>query len=165
MAWVLTTAAVAVVLLGVLIGQLGADDTLARARAEASERTLARAQLLEDTDPADPTDSARPGTGLARWTAPDGHEIEGRVVVGSARSAGDTVAVWLDSSGRIVGAPITVGSATVVGWTWGVAVALAGWSLLALLWTGVRSFTESRNAAAWAREWASVEPVWSGRVL
>jgi hypothetical protein len=36
--------------------------------------------------------------------------------------------------------------------------------VLVLLWTGVRALTAHRNAAAWAREWALVEPGWSGRV-
>jgi hypothetical protein len=29
------------------------------------------------------------------------------------------------------------------------------------LWCGVRRAVERRNAAAWAREWARVEPQWS----
>jgi hypothetical protein len=57
----------------------------------------------------------------------------------------------------------SAGTATVVGWTWGVAVVLAGWAVLALLWAAVRAATARRNAAAWAREWALVEPTWSGR--
>ena len=163
-AWMLTTCAGATVLLAAMIGQLGYDHTLVRAETEAAARTPARAQLLEDVDGTVLADGSRPRTALARWTAPDGHQIQGSVVIATRHTAGDGVPVWLDHDGRIVGAPMTGASATVVGWTWGVAIVLAGWALLALLWTGVRAWTVRNNAAAWAREWAVVEPSWSGRV-
>jgi hypothetical protein len=74
------------------------------------------------------------------------------------------VSVWMDRTGRLTQAPTSPANATAVGWTWGIAVALAGWAVLALAWTAVRTLTARRNAAAWAREWALVEPTWSGRV-
>jgi hypothetical protein len=163
-AWVLTTFAAATVLLAVGIGQLGHNATLARANAEAAARTPARATLLEDVDGTLPGDGSRPRTALARWTAPDGHETRGRVIITTRRAIGDTVPVWVDRAGHLVPAPMTASSATVVGWTWGVAVVVGGWATLALLWTVVRAWTARRNGAAWAREWALVEPSWSGRV-
>jgi hypothetical protein len=163
-AWVLTTCAAGVVLLAVLVGQLGAEHTLDRARAEAAARTPARAELLEDVDDATPADTTRTRTALARWTAPDGRAVQGRVLVTSQHTVGDIVSVWVDRSGRLTQAPTKPGTATAVGWTWGVAVTLGGWAVLALLWAAVRAATARRNAAAWAREWAVVEPTWSGRV-
>ena len=163
-AWILTTCAAGVVLLAVAVGQLGAEHTLARSRAEAAARTPARAELLESVDGALLTDGSRAHTAFARWTAPDGRVTQGRVVVTSQHSVGDTVPIWTDATGRIAQPPTSTGTATAVGWTWGVAVTLAGWAVLALLWTGVRAITARRNAAAWAREWALVEPTWSGRV-
>lgn len=163
-AWVLTTCAAGVVLLAVAVGQLGAEHTLARSRAEAAARTPVRAELLEDVDGATPADGSRSHTALARWITPDGRVTQGRVVVNSTRSVGDTVPIWTDRTGRLAQAPTSEGTATTVGWTWGVAIAIAGWSVLALLWTGVRALTARRNAAAWAKEWALVEPDWSGRV-
>lgn len=163
-AWVLTTGAAATVLLAFAVGQLGYEATLARSSAESAARLPARAELLEDGGGTLLADGSRPRTALARWTAPDGRETEGRVIVTARHAIGDTVPVWLDRTGRIVAAPITAASASVVGWTWGVAVALASWAALALLWTGLRAWTARRNASAWAREWALVEPMWSGRV-
>jgi hypothetical protein len=163
-AWVLTTCAAATVLLAVAIGQLGYDATQVRASAEAATRTPARAKLLEDVDGTLSGDSSRPRTALARWTAPDGRETQGRVIITTRHAIGDTVPVWMDRTGRLVPAPMTASSATVVGWTWAVAVVLGGWATLALLWTAVRAWTARRNAAGWAREWALVEPSWSGRV-
>lgn len=124
----------------------------------------AGATLLEDADGAVLADGSRPRTALAQWTTRDGREVQGRVVVSTGHVAGDIVSVWLDRAGRVVAAPINPTSASVVGWTWGLAVVLAGWAALALLWTGVRAWTEHHNAATWAREWAMVEPTWSGRV-
>ena len=163
-AWVLTACAAGVVLVAVAVGQAGVEHTLARARAEAATRIPARAELLEDIDPAVPADGSRSHTALARWTGPDGRVTQGRVIVGSKQSVGDTVPIWMDPTGRLAQAPTPAATATAVGWTWGVAVVLAGWALLALLWTAVRAATARHNAAAWAREWALVEPTWSGRV-
>ena len=164
-AWVLTTCAAGVVLLAVAVGQLGAEHTLARSRAEAAARTPARAELLEDVDGATLADGSRSRTALARWITPDGRVTQGRVVVTSTalrrRHRADLDGPHRAHSSQ---APTSEGTATAVGWTWGVAVAIAGWSVLALLWTGVRALTARRNAAAWAKEWALVEPDWSGRV-
>lgn len=163
-AWLLTTGAVGVVLLAVLVGQVGYAHTAARSHAEAATRTPTRARLLEDVDGTAVTDGGRPRTVLAQWDAPDGHEAQGRVVVSTRHAAGDSLSIWTDRAGRVVPAPLSVGSAVIVAWMWGLAVALAGWALLALVWTAVRAWTARRNAAAWAREWAGVEPWWSGRV-
>lgn len=163
-AWVLTTCAAAVVLLAIAVGHLGAEHTLARSRVETAARTPARAELLEDVDGASLTDSSRTRTALARWTGPDGRVAQGRVLVTTQHTVGDAVSIWVDRTGTLTQAPTKSGTATAVGWTWGVAVTLGGWAVLALLWAAVRAATARRNAAAWAREWAVVEPTWSGRV-
>lgn len=163
-AWLLTSLAAGTVLLAIGVGQMGHDHALLRASTESAARTPAGATLLEDADGTLLADGSRPRTALARWTTPDGREVQGRVVVTTRHVAGDVVPVWLDRTGRLVAAPISPASASVVGWTWGVAVVLGGWAVLALLWTGVRAWTTHRNAATWAREWAMVEPTWSGRV-
>lgn len=163
-AWLLTSLAAGIVLLAVGIGQMGHDHTLQRASAESAARTPAAATLLEDADGALLVDGSRPRTALAQWNTADGREVQGRIVVSTRHVAGDIVSVWLDRTGHVVAAPINPTSASVVGWTWGLAVVLAGWAVLALLWTGVRAWTEHHNAATWAREWAMVEPTWSGRV-
>jgi len=163
-AWVLTSCAAGVVLLAMAVGQAGAAHTLERSRAEAAARTPARAELLEDVDGAVLADGSRSRNALARWTGPDGRVAQGRVVVTSQHVVGDTVSIWTDRTGRVVPAPTKSSAASAVGWTWGVAVTLGGWAVLALLWIAVRAVTARRNAAAWAREWAVVEPNWSGRV-
>ena len=163
-AWVLTSCAAGVVLLAMAVGQAGAAHTLERSRAEAAARTPARAELLEDVDGAVLADGSRSRNALARWTGPDGRVAQGRVAVTTQHVVGDTVSIWTDRTGRVVPAPTKSSAASAVGWTWGVAVTLGGWAVLALLWTAVRAATARRNAAAWAREWAVVEPNWSGRV-
>ncbi len=163
-AWVLLSCAAGVVLLAMAVGQAGAAHTLDRSRAEAAARTLARAELLEDVDGAVLADGTRSRNALARWTGPDGRVAQGRVVVTSQHIVGDVVSIWTDRTGRVVPASTKPSAASAVGWTWGVAVTLGGWAVLALVWTAVRAATARRNATAWAREWAVVEPSWSGRV-
>lgn len=163
-AWLLTTAAAAVVLLAVGVAQFGYAHVLDRARAESALRAPTRAQLLEDADGSVADASGRPRSVLAHWVAPDGHETEGRLVVGTRHAEGDSLSIWTDGGGRAVPPPLPAASAVVVAWMWGVSVVLAGWALLALLWTAVRAGTARRNAASWGREWANVEPTWSGRV-
>ena len=92
-AWVLTTCAAGVVLLALAVGQLGAEHTLDRARAEAAARTAARAELLEGVDGAVLADGTRTRTALARWTGPDGRLTQGRVIVTSQHSVGDTISI------------------------------------------------------------------------
>ena len=163
-AWVLTSCAAGVVLLAIAVGQAGAAHTLDRSQAEAAARTPARAELLEDVDGAVLADGSRSRNALARWTGPDGRVAQGRVAVTSQHVVGDTVSIWTDRAGRVVAAPTKPSAASAVGWTWGVAVTLGGWAVLALVWIAVRAVTGRRNDAAWAREWAVVEPNWSGRV-
>jgi len=163
-AWLLTSCGAGVVLLAIAVGQAGAQHTVDRSRAETSARTPARAELLEDVDGAALADGSRSRTAIARWVGPDGRVTQGRVLVTSQHVVGDTVSIWTDRTGKLVPAPTKPSAASAVGWTWGVVVTLGGWAVLALLWTAVRAVTARRNAAAWAREWAVVEPNWSGRV-
>lgn len=163
-AWVLTTCAAGVVLLAITVGHIGVEQTLARSRAETAARTPTVAELLADVDGATPTDGTRPRTAPARWAGPDGRVAQGRLLVTSQHTVGDNVSIWVDRAGRPTPAPTKSGTATAVGWTWGMAVLIGGWAVLALLWSAVRAATARRNAVAWAREWAVVEPTWSGRV-
>ena len=44
-------------------------------------------------------------------------------------------------------------------------VVALSWAMLSLVWSTVRRLTAARNAAAWARQWARVEPRWRRSVL
>lgn len=156
-AWLLALLAVTVVCLAVSIGQLGHDRTLSQDRPE--DRVLVDAVVL-DTAIAVPG----PSGSLVRWTSPTGTTVVGRVPP-TARTPGGHVPLWIDRrTGAPTRPPADPVSADVVGWTWGSAVVLGGWSLLTLAWFGLRTLTGRHNDRAWEQGWAHVEPAWSGRV-
>jgi hypothetical protein len=169
-AWLTVAFALLVVVAAVVIGRVGHDLARAAATAEAADHIAVDAVLLEATDRWPSTArSPRSNDGVpARWTAPAGAQagaaVVGTVPVTGRHAAGDTVPVWLDGTGRVVAAPPTPATLVAVGWIWGVLAALAGWAVLLLAWLGVQRATAVRNQAAWARDWARVEPGWSGRV-
>ena len=98
-----------------------------------------------------------------RDTDSGGQVHEADVAVTRPSSAGTTVPVWLDRTGRIAPAPAEALDAVVVGLVVGLGITAAGGLLLVLAWTNLQHAVDVRNAAAWAREWETVEREWSGR--
>lgn len=99
----------------------------------------------------------------AHWVAPDGAVRSGTVMVGSDVGDADQVPVWLNADGNPVAPPIETATAailvvigTVAGWL--LVGVLLGAGLLALRWRLNR-----QRRRAWDRDWALVEPLWSGR--
>ena len=98
----------------------------------------------------------------ARWVAPDGSPRTGEVHAGGAR-AGSVVMVWIDSSGRVTGAPLRHSDAdgqaalaaavapAALALTLMIAAALARWAL------------GRRRLAAWEAAWLAIGPRWTGR--
>lgn len=156
-AWLLTALALITTLAAFAVGQSGYGQAMDRVRAETADRTMVRAVLVDQATAFGPQQVG------ARWPGPGGVVVTGQVRVRERRPAGAEVLVWFDGEGRVADAPMQPSAAVAAGWIRGVLAALSGWSLLALLWVGVRRLVASRNAAAWAREWERVEPSWSGR--
>jgi len=158
-AWLLVAAGLLVLLAAVAVTGTVLDHGSARAAAESAERTRTGAVLLEPA-PATPSGTAVT-TVPARWTASDGRTGEARVAVRSGTPAGAVVAVWVDRSGSVVAPPSTRLDAVLSGVVSGLLVLAVGGLALAAAWAGVRTWAGTRNAAAWERDWARVEPVWS----
>jgi hypothetical protein len=100
--------------------------------------------------------------GHVRWTASDGTVHTGNVIVRAGMKAGAHVPVWLDGGGRLAAPPLTGVQSAVETDVMG-AGAAGGFCVLAL--TGhrlVRAELNRRRARQWQREWARVEPQWSG---
>ncbi|MCW0212139.1 MAG: hypothetical protein OJJ54_02180 [Pseudonocardia sp.] len=157
-----TVVAVLVIGLFALSVYRGGSD---RAVREAADRTQVVAVATADA-PVPP--AVRGGGTLPRavpavWSTPDGRSRAGDVRVTDRPRAGEEIPLWVDAEGRPVAAPMTTGTAV-----W---VALADAAVLLLLLgyvvrrarAGVRAATFRINARAWEREWAEVEPRWSGR--
>jgi len=160
-AWVLTAAAL-FVLLGAVLGGVGVyGGAVDRARFAAHERTPVAAVLVDA-----PVPLAAPGsltTRSAHYVDAAGAEHDIDVTVVGSPPAGETVRAWVNREGRGVEAPLTLFDAFVVGASAGVGIAILGCLVLGSAWLGLRRWLDHRNAADWARQWYRVEPEWSGR--
>ncbi|HTF55577.1 MAG TPA: hypothetical protein VK735_49715 [Pseudonocardia sp.] len=148
-----------------VIGARVHSDLHRRAHVE-SFRTQVPAVLLVDVQVAHTPGVHGPESLVmapVRWTGADGVERSGEVRVPGPRQVGDSVPVWIDPGGTLVGRPVTPDEAV------SSAVVLAGmflipaFGLLVATWCAVRRWALGRCCARWEREWACVEPVWSGR--
>jgi hypothetical protein len=165
-AWLLVSLGLLAGLGAVLVGAAARDAALGPGRLSAAAPVSV--VLLADVPPA-PAATQRFPSPLPRvpvsWTASDGVEQTGELGLRAPLSAGDEVTAWLDRDGRLSAAPPQHASeAMAVGVGAGLTTAAMAWALLSGMWSGVRRATTARNDAAWAREWARVEPVWSRQV-
>ncbi|MFI7673516.1 hypothetical protein [Actinophytocola sp. NPDC049390] len=140
---------------GALTSRVLADA--ARAEAAAHHRTVA---VLTEDVPAAGARGYAVGTTpsvRARWRLPGGPTGVGVVPVRNGMTAGDTVEVWLDRSGRPTDPPMS--TSDVVGT--GIAVAVFGWlgaaALLTLAGYGLHARFERRRMRGWTDEWAALE--------
>jgi hypothetical protein len=65
---------------------------------------------------------------------------------------------------EVPGGVVTGGPSEYDGVLAGIAVALVGWTLIGSAGTVGRRRLDDRDDRRWEREWAVVEPTWSGRV-
>jgi hypothetical protein len=160
-AWVVCALALVALGSALLVGLGIHRDLSARAAAEARDRTPVAVVVAEDVPVVPESGSRIPAD--VRWTGPDGVEHTGRTEVAAPKQAGDEVEAWLTDDGRLVRAPlggqevafVTVMSGGAVLLLCGVAVAGLG----RLAFAGVARL----RAGEWEREWAEVEPRWTGR--
>lgn len=109
-----------------------------------------------------PAENEPPARSLARavWTGPDGRARSGEIAAPAGAKAGDTVRVWVDSSGHVAARPrrpadgATVAEALAVAAV-GVAVLAAG--------AATRRLGDWRRMAAWAEDWKAAGQGWAGR--
>ncbi|MGQ0576431.1 MAG: Rv1733c family protein [Pseudonocardia sp.] len=164
-AWLLTSLALLAGLIATVSGWAGAAGGIARAETEQRERVPVRVVLLQAADVSPSLDGLPVRVDVpGRWLLPDGTERVGPVGVGVRTPAGAEVTAWVDRAGRPAAAPGTTGVAGIVGALPAVLLVLATWPALVVAWWAVRRWTAARNSARWAREWARVEPRWSGRL-
>jgi hypothetical protein len=109
--------------------------------------------------------AAHPVTGLApaRWIAPDGQPLTGRIPVSPGSAAGRTVSLWVNAAGSPTGPPLNRGA--VLGREAMAAVfvpIVLGWGLLFLAEAG-RWVLDRRRLAGWDAAWAAVGPQWTKR--
>jgi hypothetical protein len=170
MAWILTATGLLACVVALVVGAQVYGDGAARARAEAVERTPVQAVVLEQ-----PRTSVAAYAGIrspravrlsvaVRYRAPNGVERDGAARVSGTPVPGTSVPIWVDRDGAVATAPtshsVAVQAAVLSACT------LGGIALLLLvgLWQLVCSGISRLNAVAWERDWARVEPMWTGRI-
>lgn len=99
----------------------------------------------------------------AHWLATDGTVRSGSVTVGSDAGDAKQVPVWLDRAGNPVAPPIDTTAAAVLVVFSSVGAWLSLGVLLGTGWLVLRWRLNRRRLCAWDRDWALVEPIWSGR--
>jgi hypothetical protein len=153
------------VLGAVVVGRAAHDAALEPAGVGAAAPVSV--ELLADAPPGltsgGPAAAPAPWVPVA-WTAADGTEETGEIAVRGPVRAGTTVAAWVDRDGRVTTSPPRhTSEAVAFGLGAGLTTAALAWAVLGVVWSGVCRMTAVRNDTAWAREWARVEPLWSGR--
>ena len=99
----------------------------------------------------------------ARWTAPDGHERAGRILVSTGLATDRTVRLWVDAAGSPTGAPPSYGAPVA---SEALAAAVATVVLGIVVWSlagAGRWMLDRRRLAAWEAAWAAVGPQWTWR--
>lgn len=160
-AWLLSAAALLVVVSACLTGVTVHGREAARTDDGRGSVSPVRAVLLEDvTVPTGDYGAHGLATVPARWTDHRGLEHTDAVVVTRSARAGTEVAVWIDATGRITPPPLRPVNPVVGGIAAAVGVMCAGATLLGGIWLGVCFVTARMNSRRWERDWARVEPLW-----
>jgi hypothetical protein len=167
-AWVLISLGLLGAALSIIAGMQVHGSLLERARLESSARTPVRAVLLQDAPVIPSADDQENGPMVqvpVRWVDTDGTERVNEATVTGLPRAGDTVRLWADRGHHLVPPPTNADDAAAAGVVaTGISLVLSV-ALLLVLWCGVRHFAFARNRVRWEREWAEVEPRWSGRTF
>lgn len=167
--WALITLALLTAVLAATVAARRYGEWMHRAEIETRERTQVQAVLLEPAPQLFAVDSQGRAVRLLpapvpiRYTAPDGTQQLAQAHVMGPRPAGVTVPMWLDRSGELTGAPTSGVDAVRHAAAGGLGVLAIGAAVLVCSGAAFRSELQRITMARWEREWARVEPRWSGR--
>jgi hypothetical protein len=146
------------------VGTVVHEHLRATAEQQAAELTRVTAIALEGAEPVQEGRSSGWFRTSARWTAPDGTEVEAVVTTLRDTSAGDPLTVWTTGDGRPTATPPTSREVlrytvvlVLVGWSWSLVAAGTGY-------LGLCRILDRHRDRRWTREWAAIEPTWSRRV-
>jgi hypothetical protein len=164
-AWLLTVAAIIVVITAGLVGCGRYGQGMEQVRAEQASRVQVDAVLLEDAAQV----PSRRGSvspylhASARWIDEAGRQHEGQVMVRPQAHAGERVAVWLDDHGKLVPQPADRTNAVRDGLVVAVTLLVLGGALVGAAWAGLRRVIFAHNTRTWEQEWARVGPEWTSQ--
>ena len=167
--WMLIALALLTAVLAATVAARRYAEWMHRAEIETRERTQVQAVLLQPAPQLFAVDSQGRAVRLlpapvpVRYTAPDGTEQLAQAHVMGPRPAGVTVPMWLDRSGELTGAPTSGIDAVRHAAAGALGVMAIGAAVLVCAGAAFRSELQRITMARWEREWARVEPQWSGR--
>jgi hypothetical protein len=164
-AWLLTGAALLVIVIAVVTGLAVHGREAERAERDGRATSQTRAVLLEDAHVAPSEFGRTPAQVRARWADRDGRERIGVVLAVHSQRAGAEVDVWIDRTGEITSRPVHPTNAVFGGVVAAIGVVCAGGTLLLVGWFGVRRLTGRSNSRQWEQQWARVEPLWRRTLL
>jgi hypothetical protein len=153
---------------GWLIGLLALHSGLAAdARDRPHRHRVAAVTLAEPTVSAFAAPDVDGASGSAPapavWHYPGTVRHTATVPVPASAKAGTRAPIWVDDRGRIAEPPRTPGEITGTAALAGAGTLLGEGAVLALLGGMTVRLLDRWALGAWSREWAGVEPVWSGR--
>jgi hypothetical protein len=141
--------------------QRGATEEQHRTRQQTTAVLLADPPLLSVVSPGRVVHGKT--FAQARWSVPGGDTRTGEVLAADWLRAGTELSIWVDRSGSPVDAPATSDTAVLAGLRATLTYWLAVMAVLGAGFVVLRLLLRRSRAAAWHRDWASVEPAWSGR--
>jgi hypothetical protein len=161
------TLVVLVLVLALPVGLLAHGWERSRSVDAAERLTPVTAVVLEPDAPTalpDPAGPAMTMSRLVRYSAPDGsvHTAVLPVAIGAPAEA--TMQLWVDRRGGVGEPPSSPEVARNVGIVLAVAWVLVAWAVVFLITITVRMRLDETDSDRWDREWARVEPLWSGRI-
>jgi hypothetical protein len=170
-AWLLTAIGLLVTVLALATGVGLYEEGVHRMAAEAGDRTRIDAVLLEAApanfvaSPIGQSGRPVPVPVPARYTTPDGVEHVADVWVLSPRAAGTAVPIWVDRTGAVTTEPTRRADVAQVATFAAVVIVIviSGVLVLGGIWALARIGVRRGVLARWERQWAQVEPKWSGR--
>ncbi len=96
----------------------------------------------------------------ARWTAPDGTPVSGRVYVLASSGIGDTATIWVTPDGERRQAPLDDAQIAAQSVALGILGALLATFLAGLAYAGAVHLLDRARQQAWEAGWSVVEPAW-----
>ncbi len=99
----------------------------------------------------------------ATWLAPDGRRQVGRIGVPGGVRSGQSVTIWVNRAGRVVGYPVQHADVVIRSLLAGAAAVLLLAAALGIIALLVRRLLDRRRLAAWDMSWAVTGPQWTGR--
>ncbi len=98
----------------------------------------------------------------ARWTAPDGGARSGQILAPAGTQAGQTIRIWVNTTGGTVDPPSGHRDVLAESITAGVISGLMLVMLLMGLQSVSRRVLDRQRLAAWEGEWRATGPLWTG---